>query len=48
LDQNDNDLEASPMKVKAKYLFSLLLAMEKMLEPMDQLQILRQFWIKNF
>jgi hypothetical protein len=28
LDQKYNDLETNPMKVKAKYLFSLLLAMK--------------------
>jgi len=40
LDQSESDLEASPMRVKAKYLFSLLLAMERMMEPLDQLHIL--------
>ena len=40
LDQNDCDLEASPMRVKAKYLFALLLAMERTMEPLDQLDIL--------
>lgn len=40
LDQNDSDLEANPMRVKAKYLFALLLSMEQNCEPLDQLDIL--------
>lgn len=40
LDQCENDLEANPVRIKAKYLFALLLAMERMLEPVDQLDIL--------
>ena len=40
MDQNESDLEANPMRVKAKYLFALLLAMERMMEPLDQLDIL--------
>ncbi|KAL3119939.1 hypothetical protein niasHT_007067 [Heterodera trifolii] len=40
LDQSDSIFEANPMRVKAKYLFALLLAMERMNEPLDQLDIL--------
>uniref|UniRef100_A0A183BUG8 UNC80_C domain-containing protein n=1 Tax=Globodera pallida TaxID=36090 RepID=A0A183BUG8_GLOPA len=40
LDQSDSNFEANPMRVKAKYLFALLLAMEQMNEPVDQLDIL--------
>lgn len=39
-DQNNNDLEINAVQVKAKYLFSLLLAMEDMNETSDRLDVL--------